>query len=461
MKHPLKKLPCLAAAALLVVSVCGCGGGGGAAGGAGGSLQSAGTGNYVLVERTSADVGPEGAALSWNSVYLEAALSKEKKVTITEKFYTSRRPTGVVGKIFDIQPDGLQFLPGTRLCLSAEGTGYSPSDLVVVTGPNLDVELDSRPESSRDRVCTELSHSSPYSLSRARDLEAAEYTIFGSLDAKEKYRYTVDQETIDHQLWGNSLQVDIKVYCDFQCMESGERKFIFVQGGQPGGGDGSFEPGDGDLYVIDDGTYPLWRDMDGVPWIRLKSTNGTVVGGIAYLLAAEYVNYFAGSGTTSKYISLLDPSQISVQRFFYRDGETSAYRYVEIERDESAMAAKIRVLVKVDGRPDRTFIIDRTTAEISKSWVSSIDGKHEVVASPGDDDYQDVNDEVLYYVQVLVGIEDTPDETAGNPWDDYPRYTPLHELFAVNVMDLLMGYGWNNLEMIESYYRDRLDLWRK
>ena len=70
-----------------------------------------------------------------------------------------------------------------------------------------------------------------------------------------------------------------------------------------------------------------------------------------------------------------------------------------------------------------------------------------------------MNEELLYFLYVLVGMEDTPDYTTGDPLDEYPRYTPNQELFAVNVMNLLKGQGWNNLEAIEAYYRDRVKLW--
>ncbi|MFC1474601.1 hypothetical protein ACFLQK_01030 [bacterium] len=447
-------------AALLLAGICffaGCGGGGRDAGPSGAASYY--PASYVLVERASGDVGPELSRISYDNTFLVAALPSGREVTLAERFYTSGRPMGIVGKVFDIQPDNLPFKEGTQLCISTSGTGYSGRGLVIVTGQSLDQPLESL--SSSSRVCAYLEHSSPYSLAHARNLGAKEYTIFGALDAKENPDYTVKitSSTENHDSWGSMFVVNITVHCDYQCMVSGEREFRFMAGQQQEGSN-ILDPLPDDLLIVESGgTYPLWTDSDGMPWIHLRTPDGVTVGGIAYLLAAEYVSYFLGPGKMSQYIDEMDPNENSIQRFFFRDGRSSPYLFVEITRNETDMPGMIRILVKKSGETDKTYMVDRSTAEITKSWNSPNGGVVSVSAAPGDSGYDEINRDLLYMVHSVVGLDDTPDETRGDARDLIPRYLPIQELFAVNVLNLLRGLGWHNLEAIEIYYRDRLELW--
>ncbi len=431
----------------VLLAAAGCGGGGGDA-----SDPVAASGVYALKSLASTDVGPVTTTILAGSAMLEASLADTQTVTVAERFYTSGRPSGLIGKVYDIQPDGLPFVSGTRFCISASGTGYSPAELEIVTGPALDQYMDSLPDYSGNRVCAALSHSSPYSIKRARSLTTPDYTIFGSLYSLDTYKYdykVVAENGTDS--WGSYYKVDITVNCDFNCIESGRRQFRFYQGGD----------NDGDLYIDEnEGTYPMWLDFAQMKWAHLKSADGATVGGIAYLLSAEFCKFFLGSSSLmDSYIKMLDPDQNSLQRFFYKEGKTKPYLFVELIKDETLISGKVKVNIEKDDQPLHSYLIDRTTASITETWTSTIDGLHTTTVTLSDSGYSDMNQYVLYYVYLIVGLDDTPDETRGDPYDVYDRYLPVQELFAVNVMNLLKGQGWQNLEAIEVYYRDRLEMW--
>lgn len=444
----------------LLVSISGCGGGGGGSAGspAPGGLAAT-PGDYALITRASASVGSTPVSIAYGAAYLRAALPSEQKVTLTERFYTAHRPSGAIGPIFDIQPDGLPFLEGTRICIKISDDNYTGEDLTIVTGAALNQPV-AGSSGSGNEVCAPLTHSSPYSLARVRKLSAPEYTVFGSLDAKELYKYKVTSRTEDHSQWGQMFFVRIEVYCDFQCMESGEREFSFMMGKQDD--HGFFDPMPDDLFIWDNGTYPLWKDVSGMPWVNLTNSDGEVVGGIAYLLAAEYVKYFlGGSGQMDDYISRLDPPEIKIQRFIYNGNATKQEGFIEIIKNETESPGVIKVFSRDAMNVEKTYLIDRETAGVTKKWIDHSEGAEKTLSlSPGDSGYEVLNAEVLNYVYTIVGIHDTPDETKGDAWDKIPRMLPVQELFAVNVMNLLRGYGWQNLVEIETYYRDRLKTWK-
>lgn len=442
----------IAAFSALLFAGCG-GGGGGSTGGAGDNgnddsgIPPAGPSNYALIELASGEVGAEPSTVAAAGVSLTASLQAPAEVTISERFYTSGRPAGAIGKIYDIKPDGLQFKPGTRLCIDYTDTDYAGDELTIVTGENLDVELAGVNENGR--LCAELAHSSPYGFHRASNLHTPDHTIFGDLFSDDPDDVPDDVKVVtgsgtDYDR-GGYMSVKITVNCEMECISSGERTFRIIQGGAY----------DGDIYIQETGTYSLWMDMDSYKWTAFKNEAGALLAGVPYLLAAEYINYFLGTGIMSTYIAALDPTVNRIQRFFYREGEVQHYLYIDVARDETASPGKITVGIDAANHPFRTYVIDRTTAAITKTWVSAVDGLHTETAAPGDAAYAALNQELLYYIYVLVGIEDTPDYTAGDPYDQYPRYTPNQELFAVNVMNLLKGLGWSNLGEIEAYYRDR------
>ena len=421
--------------------LAGCGGGGG---GAGVSQNAAAPpkGVYSLISPASLDIGPATAAVSTTGATLEASLGATTTVTVSERFYTTGRPAGAAGKIYDIKPDGLAFRPGTRLCISYENAGYAPNELTIVTGEALDQPVPSSVNAGRGSICAELSHSSPYGMRRATSLTIPDSTFFGNMRTKELYKYSVKSYSETDRDLGALSVVKIFIDCNFACVESGERIFKVAS--------------NGDLLILDNGAYPLWYDLEQLKWIHLKNEQGAITAGIPYLLAAAYTDYYVGGGPLSGFSSQLDPADNRIQRFFYLKDPVKPYLYVEIIREDSTSPGVIRAVVDRDGHPKLSYVIDRATAAITKTWISTVDGFHSVSAAPGDSAYNDLNAELLYYIYVLVGIEDTPDYTAGNAHDQYPRYTPNQELFAVNVMDLLKGLGWNNLQAIEAYYRDRL-----
>jgi hypothetical protein len=434
----------LAWAALLLIGfamLSGCGGGGGggtAASSANTAAASCGAG-CVLRPAASATVGPYGATLSSASASLTASLAATQIVTLYEKFYVSGRPGGIAGTVVDIQPDGIQFANGgATLCLSYAGTGLDGSSLAVYTGGNLDQPLPSWNNAVQQKVCATLEHASPYGLKLAQSLSLREFSIFGSLDAKEKHynKITTTSGTDDH---GDYTETRIHVECNRECMEDGDRFFRFYTG-----------ENNGDLYIRDNGTIRLWRDAGGMKYSELYSSDGAVTGGIAYLLALQYMKYFTGSGAYDATIALLDPSQNAIQRFITYDPDSQGFdRYTSITRDGNA----ITVNVRNDGSAERTFAVDLATAGITKS----VAGQGAQSALPASAEYTALQKDLLQYLNEVIGLDDTPDQTAGEPYDPYVRITPLQELFAINVRNLIAGYGWNNLEAIEAYYRDRLN----
>ncbi len=434
--------------AFAVCAGCGGGGGGGSAAGIAPSTSGA-TPVYALISPVSRTVGAAPTTIAAGDVTLDAALATTTTVTVTERFYTSGRPLGVIGKIYDIKPDGLAFLAGTRLCISYEGSTYPASELVIVTGENLDQPLATTVDSGRGRVCANLQHSSPYGMRRAMNLKTPADTFFGNLniDAKEPYRYTVTTSAETDSEIGGLTVTKILVDCNLQCRESGEHTFKVAQGGDY----------DGALFIRDSGAYPFWTDLSNLKWIYFRNEAGAIVAGIAYLLAAEYIDAYTGGGTMASYISRLDPAENRIQRFFFEEGDIRPYLTIEVIRDDATAPGVVRVIITNEYDITYTYVINRTTAAITKSWNCPSDGPHSVSVSPGDAEYKSINTELLYNFYVLIGLDDTPDYTKGNAWDQYWRHSPNQELFAVNVMNLIKGLGWNNLEAIEMYYRDRLE----
>jgi len=441
-KRKLKAALLAATAILICAGFAGCGGGGGNSA----APAAASAGSYTLISPASREIGSTSVTLVSGGATLQASLPATTTVTVTERFYSSGRPLGVAGKIYDIKPNGLPFKPGTQLCISYSGIAeYQPDELTIVTGENLDQQLASTLDSGRGRICAQLQHSSPYGLARVESLRTPDYTFFGDTQTKKLYPPKITNASgTDPERGAYSAQT-ISIDCNLKCFESGARTFEVIQGGAYAG----------DLYIKDDGSYPLWLDMDELRWMPFKNTSGAVVAGIPYLLAAEYMKYY-GSGGLESYEAQLDPPANRIQRFFFKEGQTAAYLYIEIVRDDTAAPGIITEEINNLDAGDFHYVINRTTAAITKTWISKIDGQHTVSAAPGDASYTALNGELLNAIHQLVGIEDTPDYTTGNPHDEYPRYTPLEELFAVNVMNLLKGYGWNNIQQFEAYYRDRL-----
>ncbi|MFA6450178.1 MAG: hypothetical protein WCX65_11955 [bacterium] len=439
------KTALMAASAVLICAGCGGGGGGTTA-----TPTEAGVGSYMLVAPVSREIGVAPVTLVCGGATLEASLPATTTVTITERFYTSGRPGGVAGKIYDIKPDGLAFKPGTRLCISyaeAEAEGYLTGELTLVTGERLDQELASTLDGSRGSICATLQHSSPYGMARVMSLRTPDYTFFGGSNTKTLYPIKVTSASeIDDEVGPVSV-TKILVRCTpQQCLESGERTFKVAQSGTHAG----------ELYIRDEGAYPMWQDMENLKWMPFKNEQGAILAGIPYLLASEYMALYAGGSPIAGYAAQLDPADNRIQRFFYYENQTAPYLYIEIIREDSTAPSVIRAQVNHRNSPIFNYVINRTTAAITKSWISPVDGPQSVMVSPGDAAYADINLELLYNIYTLIGMDDTPDYKAGNAWDAYARYTPNQELFAVNVMNLLKGFGWNNINQIEIYYRDRL-----
>lgn len=421
-------------ALFLAATLTGCGGGGG------GATQVTSTqsqGVYSLISPASRDIGTATSTVSTGDATLSASLAETTNVTISERFYTSGRPEGVVGKIYDIKPDGLAFRSGTKLCISYDNIDDDPDELTIVTGEGLDQVVASSADYGKGAICAELSHSSPYGLNRVRNLETPASTVFGDMHTKEDYKYAVKTYSETDSELGALSVVKISVYCNLKCIESGDRIFKVAS--------------NGDLYIDESGAYSLWGDLDQLKWIHLRNDEGGIVAGIPYFLASAYLDYYMGGGPLSGAMSTLDPSENFIKRFFYKEGAVSPYLYLEIARNDSTQPGVITMKVNRTGDGDRSYTINQTTAAITK-YISNVEYTS---ATPGDTGYTTLNNELLGYIYILVGIEDTPDYTAGNAYDEYPRYSPNQELFAVNVMNLLKGYGWNNMQQIEVYYRDR------
>jgi hypothetical protein len=431
-----------------IALVCaGCGGGGKSA-----APITSDAGSYSLVEPVAREIGPAPATLVSGGATLVASLPATTTVTVTKRFYTYNRPEGVAGKIYDIKPDGMAFRSGTKLCISySEATDYQPNELTIVTGEQLDQEVASTLDAANGRICAQLQHSSPYGLARARSITTPAYTFFGDMRTKELYRTKVTTTSETDSERGALAVTTILVDCNLNCIESGERTFKVVQGGKY----------DGDLYIGDNGAYQLWKDLGNLRWVQFKNSQGGLVAGIAYYLAVQYAKYYGGSPLPG-YEAQLDPPDNRIQRFFYNSqGGLIPDFYIEIIREDSTSPGVIRAKVNRPNHPNFAYVINRSTAAITKSWVSTMDGAHSVSAAPGDAAYKAINDELLAAVYDLIGLDDTPDYTDGNAWDQYARYNPNQELFAVNVMNLLKGFGWNNVKQIEVYYRDRLKAMRE
>jgi len=431
------------AVAITTLFLHGCGGGG-----AGGDIPTTPSSNYTLLSLASAEVGPAGETITVSGASLDAALADSAEITVCERSYPAGRPSGTLTRVFDIQPDALPFEAGTRLCISYDGTGYDGSDLVIVTGENLDEELATTDYSSTSRVCAELQHSSPYSVKRARSLSVPDYTIFGDLSMEESYTYKIETGTDTDSDRGTLQVFEIYVDCAMKCMESGRRIFKLSQGGNYDGG----------LFIYDQGTYPMWLDAHAYEWTDFTNEQGALNAGVAYLLAAEYIDFFVGSGVMSSYIDQLDPAYNIIQRNFYEEDAVQPYLYIEITRDDTNAPGVITVFVKRSGSVDRTYIIDRSTVAITEEWNTVASGRASVTFNPGETGYEDEKTKLLTYVYYVLGLDDTPDYTGGNAWDEHTRLTPNQELFATNVMNLVKGLGWGNLAAIEAYYRDRNEL---
>jgi hypothetical protein len=431
-----------AAAAMLICAGCGGGGGGDSA-----PQVAASVGTYSLISPASREVGTTPVTIASGGATLIASLPATTTVTVTERFYTAGRPAGVAGKVYDIKPDGLAFQPGTQFCISYDDISeYQPGELTIVTGEQLDQQIPSTVDAPRGRICASLQHSSPYGMARVVNLHTPALTFFGDAAATKRDfppKVTATFENDDE--FGSLSVTKIRIDCHNQCLEDGERTFKVIQSGTHAG----------DLNIMDDASYPLWTDMNHLEWMHFKNDSGAVVAGIPYLLAAEYMKVYGGGGLET-YEAQLDPADNRIQRFFYYENQTTPYLYIEIIREDSTAPGVIRAEVNRQNQPKFDYVINRATAAITKSWISSLDGPHTVTAAPGDATYAAINQEFLNNIYVLVGMEDTPDYTTGNAWDVYPRYTPLQELFAVNVMNLMKGFGWNNIQQIEIYYRDRL-----
>jgi len=428
---------------LLLISIAllaGCGGGGGGATAPGASVSAAAVScgaGCVMRPAATAEVGPAGATLSSGATTLTASLAATQTVTIYEKFYVSGRPGGIVGAGVDIQPDGLQFAGGgATLCMSYANTGFTGGSLAIYTGSALDQPLTTWNNTAQQKVCTTLQHASPYGIKLAQSLSIPEYTIFGSLDARDKYFYKVTPTT-DSDEHGDYTETRVHVECNGACMEDGDRYFRLYTGDN-----------NGDMYIRDNGTIRLWRDLGGMKYTSLYNADGAIEAGIAYLLALEYLKYFTDSGEYDATIALLDPAQNAIHRFIRYNPDNAGYdRYTSIIRDSDS----ITVNVRNDGKAEREFTIDRTTAGITKK----VSGQAAESALPADAAYTALQQDLLAYLNEVIGLDNTPDQTEDDFRDAYTRMTACQELFAINVRNLITGYGWSNLEAIEAYYRDR------
>lgn len=429
------------AVVLLVFALSGCGGGGGGGDNATGASNGATTG-YAMRAAASAPVGPNGAVLSDFAASLDATLAATQTVTLYERFYVSGRPAGIIGPIYDIRPDGVQFAGGgAELCISYRGSGQAPGDLQIYTGANFSEPVASYTDTARQMICARLAHASPYGIKRATRLTVPEFTIFADLNTKNEYQYKVETETGTDADLGAFVKYRIAVYCNLQCIEGGDRFFTFIQGGA----------NNGDLYIRENGNYPLWWDAGNMKWTNFYSEAGAVEAGIAYLLAAQYVYYFTGDTSMPTFIAQLDPASNMLNRYIDFDPDEPGFdRYIALVRD----AGSIVVTVRGDGTAERSYTITESTAAISKYAISG--GTYvTTTALPSDAAYTTLRTELVDYINQIIGYDDTPDETAGDAYDIYTRYTPNQELFAINTRNLITGYGWNNLEAIEAYYRDR------
>jgi hypothetical protein len=428
--------------ALCALLAAGCGGGKSSGGVQSGAVAYGE--NYTSRQIASGSVGPSGASVAGANVDFHATLPATQTVTIQERFYLANRPGGLIGPVYDIHPDGLNFSasPAT-LCLSYAGTGFSGSSLEIYTGAALDEALPTTVDTAHGTVCATLQHTSPYGIKLAENLKIPAYTIFGNLNTKEKYHYSI--QTVAGTDPGKGAYTEYRIYvdCNTKCMEGGDRFFRFFRGGEY----------DGDMEIIEHGNYPLWSDVGNMKWLHLYSSPGKGIdAGIAYLLALEYVYYFTGDGAAKSTEAIIDQTTNLIQRFINTrpDNPTGYERYISMKRDSGT----ITVRVEGDGAAARSFTVEESTAKITKTFISN-GTQQTATATPSDAAYTALRDDLLEYVNEIIGLDDTPDETAGSSTGEYVRMTPNQELFAINVRDLLTGNGWGNLEAIEGYYRDR------
>lgn len=422
----------------------GCGGGGGGALSAGSGSTAASATSYALRPIVSANVGPSGATVSGGGVTFSARMPATQTITISERVYPGGPPASVYGRVVDIQPDGTQFPSGASLCLSYDGYPGDVSRLAIFTGDNLTQKIASSVVSSNKTLCSTLAHASPYSIGRVIDLTVPSWTLFAMMD-KTKFPGILKTSTETDPTRGSLMVYEILVDCFDACAEGGRRRFKFATGGDH----------DGDLLIDErEASYPMWRDTRQLFWSRLRNSSGAVEGGISYWLAAQFIKYYTGVDT---WTSTIDQPVNRVTRFFYfHDNSLSPDYFVDLMRDETSSPGIITMNTRDSYGHDWTYTIDRATAAITR--VSRFSGGPAPVTATTDAAaYTGLSTEVLSYLFFLVGLDDTPDGSWGDAHDDDVRMSPNQELFAVNVMNLVRGYGWLNTSAVEAYYRDRLD----
>lgn len=430
----------------LAVAGCGGGGGGSNAPASAGAPASSGTAtNYSARRLASGEVGPGGRTLAGAGVTLTASLDATATLSIIERVYPDGPPTGIVGRVVDLQPDGTRFRgSGARLCLSYAAYAGDVSELAIYTGANLDEKLAVTADAGSRMLCTTLAHASPYAIRRVRDLTLPEVSLFTTMD-KTKNPAIVTTSTEEDPTRGTLTVIDIEVPCDLACVESGLRRFKFAAAGDHRG----------DLLIDErQAAYPLWKDAGSLFWTRLYGDSGGLQGGIAYYLALQFIAYYGGGAGVGA--GTLDPATNRVTRLFYlHSGSTSPDLVVDLSRDDATAPGVVKMEVRDDYGKSWLYTIDRTTAAITKKAEFG-GGPPAVTAQVTDAAYTALDTEALQDLYMLLGLDDTPDETPGDAHDKYVRMSPNQELFAVNVMNVLRGYGWMNTRAIEAYYRDRL-----